>query len=139
MPEIVELRLKLAHAERLLRESAECEAQRLAAAEHVAWCEAQGACFAFDRIRQNVNRRREAIRAGDSERFAGERALAEMALSDADRADAAYTVISFAKLRDRLRYLRGSPERETVIDEALAREGVYTEAYGGRHFQGIVR
>jgi hypothetical protein len=60
-----------------------------------------------------------------------------MALSDTDRADAAYTVISFARLRDRLRFLRGGSEREAVVREALERGGVYTDAYGGRHFQGI--
>ena len=41
-----------------------------------------------------------------------------------------YTVISFARLRDRLRYLRGGSGRESVWREALERGGVYTDAYG---------
>jgi hypothetical protein len=111
----------------------------LAAAEHVAWREAQDACFLYDYIRANVNRRLEAIHEGERERFPGELRLTQMALSDADRADAAYTVISFARLRDRLRYLRGGSDREAVVSEALERGGVFTDACGGRHFQGIVR
>lgn len=129
----------MAQAERLLCERAEREARRLAAAEHVAWREAQDACFLYDYIRANVNRRLEAIHEGERERFPGELRLTQMALSDADRADAAYTVISFARLRDRLRYLRGGSDREAVVSEALERGGVFTDACGGRHFQGIVR
>jgi len=87
--DIVALRRELAHAERVLRDNADREARRLAQAEHVAWREAQGTCFACDSIRQNVNRRLEAICAGGRERFLGERVLAQMALRDADRADAA--------------------------------------------------
>jgi hypothetical protein len=136
---IVALRHELAQAERILREKAEREARRLARAEHVAWREAQDACFAYDCIRQNINRRLEAIRAGEHERFLGERRLAEMGLRAADRADASYTIISFAPLRDRLRFLRGGIEREAVVREAVERGGVYTDACGGRHFQGIVR
>ncbi len=137
--EIAALRLELAHAERVLREEAEREAQRLAEAEHVAWRKAQDTCAAYDCIQQNVNRRLEAIRSGDRERFPGECTLAEMTLREAERADAAYTVISFARLRDRLRYLRGGAERETVLREALERGGVYTGRCGGRHFQEIMR
>ena len=137
--DIVALRRELAHAERVLRDNADREARRLAKAEHVAWRDAQDTCFAYDCIRQNVNRRLETIRAGARERFLGERLLAEMALRDADRADAAYAVISFARLRDRLRYLRGGSEREAVLREALERGGVYTGRCGGRHFQEIVR
>ena len=136
---IVALRRELVLAERMLRETAECEARRLAEAEHVAWLEAQDACFAFDRIRQRASKRLEAIRAGDRERFLGERRLAEMALRNADRADASYTIISFAQIRDRLRYLRGGAEREAVVSEAVARGGVYTGACGGHGFQGILR
>jgi hypothetical protein len=136
---VAALRRELVQAERKLRETAEREARRLAEAEHVAWLEAQDACFAFDRIRQRASKRLEAIRAADRERFLGERRLAEMALRDADRADAAYTIISFAKLRDRLRYLRGGAEREAVVNEAIARGGVYTGGCGGHGFQGILR
>jgi hypothetical protein len=137
--DIAALRSELACAEREFREKAEREAQRLAEAEHLAWREAQDACFAFDRICRLARARLSAIQNGDSERFLNERKLAEMALADADFADAAYTVISFAQLRDRLRYLRGGSEREAVVRKALERGGVYTKAYAGRHFQGIVR
>ena len=137
--EIAALRLELAHAERVLREEAEREAQRLAEAEHVAWRDAQDNCAAYDSIGKNVNKRLKSIRNGDRERFPRERKFAEMALREAERADAAYTVISFARLRDRLRCLRGGSEREAVLRDALERGGVYTGRCGGRHFQEIVR
>jgi hypothetical protein len=137
--DVVALRRELAHAERLLREKVESEAQTLAEEERVAYREARDACYTYDRIRENVSVRLEAIRAGGPERFLGEIRFAEMALREAQRADAAFTVISFARLRDRLRYLRGGSEREAVVREALERGGVYTAACGGRHFQGIVR
>lgn len=138
-PRVVALRRELAQAERDLCEKADREALNLAEAEHVAWRQTQDACFAFDRIRQNASARLETIRSGGRERFPGERAVADMALCDADRADAAYTIISFARLRDRLRYLRGGSERETVVRKTLERGGVYTDAYQGLHFQGILR
>lgn len=136
---IVDLRRELAHAERLLREEADREARRLTEAEHVAWREAQDACFEYDRIRPRASQCLDAIRAGGRDRFSGERRLAEMALSEADRAGAAYTVISFAQLRERFRYLRGGSEREAVVRETIERGGVYTSACGGRHFQETVR
>jgi hypothetical protein len=136
---ITALRRELASAEQSLRARARREAARLAHAEHVALREACDACHAFDRIRRNASARLDAIRAGSPERFRGERPFAEMALREADRADAAYTVISFAKRRDRLRYLRGGDEREAVIREALKRGGVFTDACGGEYFQEILR
>jgi hypothetical protein len=126
----------LAQAERILREKAAPYARRLAEEEIRAWRDAQEACFLFDRIRHNANVRLDAIRAGSPEWFVGERRLAEMALRDADFADAKYVVISFARLRDRIRYLRGGSERETVVREALERGGVCTERRG---FQEILR
>lgn len=137
--EIVALRRDLAQAERALREQAERKARRLVEAGRIAWREAQDACFSFDRIRQSANTRLKAIQAGDHERFRGERQLAEKALRDADRADAGYALISFARRGDRLRYLRSEIEREAVIAEALQRGGVYTDACRGRYFQEIVR
>ena len=136
---ITALRRELADAERSLRGRARREAARLAHAEQAALREALDACHAFDRIRRNASARLDAIRAGSPERFRGESAFAEMALREADRADAAYTVIAFAKRCDRLRYLRGGDEREAVILEAIARGGVYTEGCGGQHFQEILR
>ena len=134
--DIAGLRRELAQAERMLRETAEHEARRLADLECLAWSEAQDVCFLFDRIRRSVNSRLMAIHSGAPERFLGEQKLAEMALCAADRADAAYTVISFARLRDRLRYLRGGSDRESVVREALERGGIYTERH---YFQGILR
>jgi hypothetical protein len=134
--DIVALRRELAQAEGMLREKAEREARRLLEVERIEWREAQDACFSFDRVRRSADSRLKAIDAGGQERFRGERRLAEMALRDADRADANYTVISFARLRDRLRYLRGGSERESVVREALERGGVYTER---RYFQEILR
>jgi hypothetical protein len=132
------LRRELADAERALRAEARRNSDRAAHAEHAAWREARDACHMYDRIRPKARARLEAIRSGSPERFRGERQLAEMALREADRADVAYTVIAFAKRRERLRYLRGGDEREAVIREAIARGGVYTEAYGGKHFQEIL-
>jgi hypothetical protein len=134
--DIVALRRELAQAEWILRERAEREARLLAEAERVAWLDAQAACISFDRIRHRVNSRLKAIDTGEREKFLGERRLAEMTLRDANGADASYTVISFARLRDRLRYLRGGSERESVVREALGRGGVYTEQ---RYFQEILR
>jgi hypothetical protein len=128
---VATLRCELAEAERDLLEKAEREAIRLARAEYVAWREAQEACFAYDWIRQNVNRRLEAIHAGEPEQSPGELQLTEMAFTDAARADAAYTVISFARLHDRLRYLRGGSEREAVVREALDQGGCLTSAEMG--------
>lgn len=136
---VTALRRELAEAEPALRDEAEREAQRLALAEHTAWREAQNACFSYDRIRRFIEARLNLIRNGEPERFPGECKLAEMALLEADRADAAYTVVSFAQLRERLRYLRGGSDREAVVREALERGGVYTDACGGRHFMEIVR
>jgi len=136
---ITALRSELADAERALRARTRREAARLADAERGALWEARDACRAFDRIRPNSSARLEAIRAGSSERFRGERQLAERALREADRADAAYTVIAFAKRDDRLRYLRGGHEREAVIREAMARGGVFTGACGGKHFRETSR
>jgi hypothetical protein len=114
-------------------------AELLADAERIAWREVRDSCHAFDWIREAVTARLEAIHAGGRERFHGEERLAQMALRDADLADAAYTLISFAQLHDRLGYLHGGHEREAFVREALERGGVYTGACGGRHFQEIVR
>lgn len=133
---IVVLRRELALAERVLREKAQGEAAKLTEAERDAWEGAHEACLLFDRIRPRARARLDAIRTGDRERFGGERRLAEIALRDADRADAAYTIVSFANLRDRLRYLWGGSERESVVREALVRGGVHVER---GHFQEIVK
>src|SRR5437879_2170398 len=103
--DVVVLRNQLAQAERELRATAAREATRLAEAERIASLEARDTCYAFDRIHPPVQKRLAAIRSGANERFRGEQALGEMALRDAVLADASYTVVSFARLRDRFRYL----------------------------------
>lgn len=133
---VAALRRELAFAEHELRARAEREAVRLAEAERLALWEARDSCHGFDLIRPLVQKRLAAIRTGANERFTSERRLAEMALRDADRADASYTVVSFASLRDRIRYLRGGAERESVLREALERNGVYTER---GYFQEILK
>jgi hypothetical protein len=137
---IVAQRRDLAHAERRLRVRAEREAVRLAEVEVLCWRDAQAACLQLERIRRQASARVEAIQGGEMERFSGERTLAEMALSDVEswelRDSTAYTIVSCARLRDRLRYLRGGAEREVVMREALACGGVYTER---GYFQEILK
>ncbi len=126
-PDIVALREQIAQAERDLRVKARTEAVLLAEAERSAWFEVQENCFSFDWIRLRAQECLEAIAHGKKERFLGEGRLAELALRDADRADAAYTVISFSRMSDRVRYLHGSSEREAIINETLMRGGVFDE------------
>jgi hypothetical protein len=59
-----------------------------------------------------------------------------MVLRDAERADAAYTIVAFSARRERLRYLRGGTERETAVRETLERGGVYNER---GHFFEVIR
>ncbi|MFZ0818544.1 MAG: hypothetical protein WAM91_00625 [Candidatus Acidiferrales bacterium] len=144
---IAELRRELASAEHQLRELAACAAGILAQRERAAWLEARDACHAFDRIRPKAEARLAAIRAGivfpgrqTPERFAGEARLAEMALREADLADAAYTIISFASAPERMRYVRACAQRDgaehdsspldSLLRETLKRGGVYDD----RHF-----
>jgi hypothetical protein len=133
---VAALRRELTFAERELRATADKEATRLAEAERCAWREARDACHDFDRIRPLAQKRLAASCSSADERFTGERGLAEMSLHDADLADASYTVISFAQLRDRLRYLHGGAERQSVVREAFTRGGVYTER---GYFQEILK
>jgi hypothetical protein len=138
--DIVALRRELAQAERGLRERAEREAVRLAEVERLAWREARADCLQLERIRLTAQTRLEAIIVGGSERFLGECELAEMALRDVEvwelRDSAAYTIVSFACRRNRLRFLRGRHERDGVMRETLTRGGVYTER---GYFQEILK
>jgi hypothetical protein len=133
---MVALRRELELAERAFRNDAEHEARRLVQADRTAWREARDACASYDRVRRGASERLEAIHAGAPERFAGERRLAEMALRDADLADATYTIVSFANRQDRLRYLRGGSERAAVVSETLRRQGVLDDR---GHFIEVVR
>jgi hypothetical protein len=137
------LRRELGQAERRLREQVRSEAVRLAEAERMEWGRTRDECLQLEKIRCEARCRLEQLTAGALERFLGERELAEMALRDVERWElvdsAAYTVISFANRRDRLRFIKGGAEREAVIRETIERGGVYTEACGGRHSQEILR
>ena len=113
----------------------------MAEMERVAWRVARDRCLKLEEIRRNARRRIAAIADGSPEKFTGERALAEAALREVARCEphdsAAYTILSFAARRDRLRYLRGSDAyREEMVRETLARGGVRDDR---GHFQGIVR
>lgn len=137
------MRTELAAAEKELRKRAEREAIRLAHLEHEEWLNAQERCLQLEQIRRDVMERLNAMRKGGSERFCGEADLVRMALDDLKtwelRDSAAYTIVSFANCRDRLRFLRGGAERDAVLVETIKCGGVYTGAYGGRHFQEIVQ
>ena len=115
---------------------ADREAFRLVGAERAAWREARDACFLFDRIRQSVKSRLCAIVTGGRERFLGERRLAEMALLDADWADASYTVLSFARLRDRMRFCAAVRSVKQSCAKRSKSGGVYTER---GYFQEILK
>jgi hypothetical protein len=138
--DITALRRELALAERGLRERAAREAVRLAEAERVAWREAREGCLQLERIRRDVNARLDTIRGGGQTRFPGEFALAQTALRDMEtwepRCSAAYTIVSFAGRRNKLRFLRGGADREGVVRETLAHGGVYTER---GYFQEILK
>lgn len=138
--DIAALRHELAQAERELRERAEHEAVLLAETERVAWREAREDCLQLERIRRDVTARTEVIRDGGRERFPGERALAGVVLRDVEtlefRDSTAYTIVSFACRRERLRFLRGGAQRDAVLREALRRGGVYTER---GYFQEILK
>lgn len=116
------------------------EAVRLVEAERTAWIDAQDSCLQLEHIRRNAKARLSAIRSGSPERYSGERKLAEMALNDVQKIEprdsTAYTIVSFARLRDRLRYLRGGSEREAIMAETLKRGGVHTES---GYFMEILR
>jgi hypothetical protein len=137
---IVALRRALAQAERRMRERAGREAVRLTEMERLGWREAQANCLQLEQIRRQASTRLETIQGGGMERFTGESVLAEMALKDVERwalrPSAAYTIVSFARLRDRLRYVRDGAEREAVMRETLACGGVYTER---GYFQEILK
>lgn len=127
-------------ASRDLRERAAREARRIAEMERVAWRAARDRCLQLEEIRRNARRRIAAIADGFPEKYAGERAWAEAALREVARSEpydsAAYTILSFAGRRERLRYLRGSDaDREAMVREALARGGVRDDR---GHFQEIV-
>jgi len=131
------------------------EARRIAELEREAFRAAAERCHQLDDLWRKVTRRLDAIdqeglpglrlgepgRKSSHERFLGERALAEMALRDIANweipASAAYTIVAFANLRERLRFMTGTDaDREALVREALVRGGVYTDT---GYFQEILR
>jgi hypothetical protein len=140
---IAELRSQLASAERQLRELTEQHAGILKQREHAAWAEARDACLDYDRIRARAQVRVAQILDGvpvpgkhSPERFPGEMRLALMALCEADRADAAYTVISFGGTPEKVRYAQGGDARDSLLREAMERGGVYNER---NYFVEVIR
>ncbi len=124
-----------------LRERAAREARCIAEMERVAWRATRDRCLQLETIRRHARRRIVAIADGVPEKYAGERAFAVAALREVARCEphdsAAYTILSFAARRDRLRYLRGSDaDREAMVRETVARGGVRDDR---GHFQEIVR
>jgi hypothetical protein len=141
--ELAAARSQLANAELRVRQLAAKDAKILDEHERAAFLEARDACRIFDGIRPRAEARLAEIRAGvvlpgrkAAERFAGEARLAEMALREADLADAAYTILAFANARDQARYMRGGGKRDAVLRETLKRGGVYND---WKFFIGIVR
>ncbi|MGC1907695.1 MAG: hypothetical protein WA715_27985 [Candidatus Acidiferrum sp.] len=137
---IVALRRELAQAEKELRERAEREAVRLAVEERDQWRVAREDCLQLERIRRDASARLEAIRDGGQPRFPGEYELAQSAIRDVEkwelRDSAAYTIISFAGRRIRLRFLMGGAQREGAMRETISQGGVYTER---GYFQEILK
>jgi hypothetical protein len=136
-------RSQLANAELRVRQAAAKDAKILDEHERAAFLDARDACCAFDNIRPRAEARLAEIRAGvvlpgrkTSERFAGEARLAEIALREADLADAAYTIVAFANARDQARYMRGGDKRDAVLRETMKRGGAYNDR---KFFMAIVR
>jgi hypothetical protein len=145
-------RSQLANAELQLRQLAVKDSKILGEHERAALNEALDACRIFDDIRPVAEARLAEIRAGarrvgekfparaagarTAERFAGEASLIEKTLREADLADAAYTILAFAKARDQARYMCGGSKREAVLRETMKRGGVYNDR---KFFMGIVR
>ncbi len=124
-----------------LHERARRAALRLTEMERAEWLAARNRCLQLEKIRTCARNRLATIRGGAPERFAGERALAEAALRDVAKWEphdsAAYTILSFAGRRDRLRYLLANDaDREALVRATLARGGVHDDR--GR-FQEISR
>ncbi|HUK30539.1 MAG TPA: hypothetical protein VLV89_05450 [Candidatus Acidoferrum sp.] len=137
------MRRELANAELQVRQLAAKHGDILAQRERDACADALESCGTFDSIRPRATARLAEIREGvvlpgrkTPERFLGEARLAEMALREADLADASYTILAFANARDQARYIRGGAERDAVLRETMKRGGVYNDR---KYFMGIVR
>lgn len=113
----------------------------MAEMERLEWRAARDRCLQLETIRRNAGGRIAVIACGAPEKFTGERGLAEAALREVARWEpydsAAYTIVSFAVRRDRLRYLRANDaEREALVRATLARGGVRDDR---GHFREIPR
>jgi hypothetical protein len=136
-------RSQLANAELRLRQLAAKDARICLQRERAALLDARDACRFFDDLRPIAEARLAEIRAGvvlpgrkAPERFGGEARFAEMALREADLADAAYTILAFANARDQARFMCGARQRDAVLRETLKRGGVYNDR---KFFMAIVR
>jgi hypothetical protein len=135
------LQRQLAAINRRVAELAQQEACRIAALEHAEWLAAGDECRRLDKSRRNARARLTALAEGAPPRWPREMWIGVQALGALNffqpPADAAYTLLSFASARDRLRFLRGGrAEREALLREILTRGGVFDDR--GR-FQEILR
>ncbi len=135
------LQRQLAAIDRRIAELAQQEATRIVALEHAEWLAAGDECRRLDKSRRNARARMAALAEGAPRRqphemWIGVQALAALNLFQPP-ADAAYTLLSFAGKRERLRFLRASrAEREAILRETLARGGVFNDR---GYFQEILR
>jgi hypothetical protein len=140
-PDFQSLRRQLAELERKIAEHAQRQAEQIAALEHLEWLVTGHECRRLDKLRPLVRRRVTALAEGAPERFPREMHSGILKLAslshDAPLFDAAYTLLSFAGKRERLRFLRaGRAEREAILRQILVRGGVRDDR--GR-FQEILR
>ena len=139
--QIGSLQRQLAAIDRRIAELAQQEAGRIVALEHTEWLAAGDECRRLDKSRRNARARLTAVAEGAPKRWPREMWIAAQALHALNffqpPADAAYTLLSFASARDRLRFLRGGPaEREALLRDTLTRGGVFDDR--GR-FQELLR
>jgi hypothetical protein len=139
--QIGSLQRQLAAIDRRIAERAQQEAWRIVALEHAEWLAAGDECRRLDKSRLHARARLTAVAEGAPERWPREIWIGVRALHALNffqpRADAGYTLLSFASARERLRFLRGGrAEREALLRDTLTRGGVLDDR--GR-FQEILR
>jgi hypothetical protein len=128
--QIGSLQRQLAAIDHRIAELAQQEAGRIVALELAEWLAAGDECRRLDKSRRNARARLTAVAEGAPKRWPREMWIGVQALHALNfiqpRADAAYTLLSFASSRDRLRFLRGGrAEREALLRDTLTRGGVF--------------
>jgi len=98
-------------------------AAKLAALERAAFFETRGECHQLERLYRLASSRLRRIHHGDAERFQGESDLAWFALSEASRqmpkAAAAYSLMAFAPLEQRVDFAIHPGRREAMAEDVL--------------------